>query len=391
MNVCIVAYTFYEGDNRVRRCAETLEKRGDSVDVVVLQNVDGPKNDIVNGVNIHRIQKRVINEKSKWSYFYRLNLFLIRSFIFITINHLRKGYKLIHVHSVPDYEVFAALIPKLTGVKVILDIHDIVPEFYASKFGVHKSSLIFKSLIIIEKISIAFSDHIIIANHLWEQTLINRGVKTSKITTIINYPELSIFSKNLRNKKNSRFILMYPGSLHWHQGVDLALNAFAGIVNDFQEAEFHIYGDGPEKSSLEAKVAELGLNKRVLFKGLLPREEMAKKMANADLGVVPKRSDSFGNEAFSTKTMEFMALGVPVLISETAVDRYYFNDDIAMFFRPGDVDDLAEKMTLIINDEPLRKKLVKHAYRFAQNNNWDEKKYIYLDILARLAMYKEKP
>ena len=37
MRVCMVAYTFYEGDNRVRRYAETLVKRGDTVDAIVLR------------------------------------------------------------------------------------------------------------------------------------------------------------------------------------------------------------------------------------------------------------------------------------------------------------------------------------------------------------------
>ena len=54
---------------------------------------------------------------------------------FLTREHIRERYDLIHVHSVPDFEVFAALFPKLTGSKVILDIHDIVPEFYAASFG----------------------------------------------------------------------------------------------------------------------------------------------------------------------------------------------------------------------------------------------------------------
>ena len=65
---------------------------------------------------------------------------------------------------------------------------------------------------------------------------------------------------------------------------------------------------------------------------MIPLEEIAKIMAQADLGVVPKRSEGFGNEAFSTKTLEFMALGVPVLASGTKIDHYYFNDSVVEFF-----------------------------------------------------------
>ena len=82
----------------------------------------------------------------------------------------------------------------------------------------------------------------------------------------------------------------------------------------------------------------------------MPIWEIAKVMGNADLGVVPKRSDSFGNEAFSTKTLEFMALSVPLLISETAVDRYYFNDRVVTFACSGDADDFGAKMVQLVRN-----------------------------------------
>ena len=135
MNVCMVAYTFYETDFRVRRYAETLAERGDNVDVFTLQYNDLPKKDIIKGVTVHRIQRRIRDEKSKWSYIRKLITFSLRSFFHITIHHIKKRYKFVHVHSVPDFIVFAALVPKLTGSIIVLDIHDIIPEFYLSKFG----------------------------------------------------------------------------------------------------------------------------------------------------------------------------------------------------------------------------------------------------------------
>src|SRR5579872_5282712 len=136
MKACMLAYTFYDADNRVRRYAEALVRRGDHVDAIALAREGQPAFEIIQGVRVYRIQTRRIAETGPFSYLIKLLLFFVRSAWFITAQHMHEPYQLIHVHSVPDFEVFATLIPRLTGARIILDIHDIVPEFYASKFKV---------------------------------------------------------------------------------------------------------------------------------------------------------------------------------------------------------------------------------------------------------------
>jgi glycosyltransferase involved in cell wall biosynthesis len=381
---CMVAYTLYEMDNRVRRYAEALAKQGAEVDVYSLKTPGQSDTGELNGVRIHRMQTRVHNEKRPFTYLAKLLLFLLRSSAALTKSNLRKRYDLIHVHSVPDFEVFAALIPKWMGAKVILDIHDIVPEFYASKFNKGKDSLVFKTLALIEKLSIAFSDHVIIANHLWHRTLLSRSVTPEKCTVVMNYPDTSIFQKVQKIRNDGKFIMIYPGSLNWHQGLDIAIKAFAKIAWKYPKAEFHIYGDGGEKMVLLDLIRELNLSNRVLILGMKPMHEIAKVMVEADLGVVPKRALSFGDEAFSTKIPEFMAVGVPVIASSTTIDRYYFNDSQILFFRSEDVDDLASKMETLINDSRFRSRLVECGDAYVRDNNWDVKKDEYFDLIRSL-------
>src|SRR5689334_15585202 len=125
----MLAYTFYEADNRVRRYAEMLVRRGDHVDAIVLRRPGQPAFEVIRGVHVHRIQKRTVSEKGPFSYLFKLVLFFFRSALDLTMRHLRSAYDVIHVHSVPDFEVFSTIVPRLLGVRVILDIHDIVPEF----------------------------------------------------------------------------------------------------------------------------------------------------------------------------------------------------------------------------------------------------------------------
>ena len=383
-HICMLAYSFYESDNRIMRYADALAQRGDIIDVIALKSQDTSSYEKIKNVNVYRIQKRTINEKHKITYLYRLTAFLLRSLLFISRRHFESPYDLIHVHSVPDFEVFAALLPKLRGAKIILDIHDIVPEFYASKFSGGKDSLFFKALVKIEQLSIKFSDHVIISNHLWHNTLINRSVKKYKCTTIMNYPDESIFFKRPRTREDNKFIMLYPGTLGWHQGLDIAIKAFARIKDRAPQAEFHIYGRGTETDNLEKLIVDLNLTDRVFIMDPMPIDQIAEVMANADLGVIPKKNDPFGGEAFSTKTLEFMSLGIPITLSKTKIDQYYFNDSVVKFFMPDNVDDLAKCMLTMIENRELRETLRDNALRFVEDYRWSKRKNEYFDLVDSL-------
>lgn len=382
----MLAYTFYDADNRVRRYAEALARRGDQVDAIALAREGQPAFEILQGVRVYRIQKRVIDESGPFSYLIKLLLFFIRSAWFLAVHHLREPYQLIHVHSVPDFEVFATIVPRLLGARVILDIHDIVPEFYASKFKVGEGSLVFRLLVTIERLSIAYSNHVIIANHLWHEKLIRRSVRAEKCTAIINFPDPAIFSPKPRPARAAdEFVMCYPGTLSWHQGLDLAVEAVALLRERIPQLRFLLIGDGPERENLKRMIRERNLEDRITLTGLIPLEQVAVVMAGVDLGVVPKRSDSFGNEAFSTKIMEFMAMGVPVLAARTRIDEYYFNDELVQFFESGNAQDLAAKIVELVERPERRAKLRSACTEFIGLNNWDVRKQEYLGIVDRLA------
>ena len=384
MRICMLSYSFYRSDTRVQQYARALAERGDEVDVLALRRGGDPAQEILDGVKVHGIQSRRRDERGPFTYLYRIVRFLLRSLIILTRQHWTNPYDLIHVHSVPDFLVFAALVPKLAGARIILDIHDILPEFYASKFKVSSSSLVFRALKLMERCSIALADHVIIANHLWYERLISRSLRREKCTPICNYPDLRYFFPHTRTRTDGKFIIMYPGTLNWHQGLDVAVKAFARIVDQAPDAEFHIYGEGPTRPMLADLTQRLGLNGRVHFYNPQPLHDIAQVMSQADLAVVPKRAESFGNEAVSTKVLEFMALGIPVLESRTKVGTYYETDSRVMFFASENVDDLANRMLLLIRDQPLRERLVARASEYVQENNWSVKKREYLELVDSL-------
>jgi glycosyltransferase involved in cell wall biosynthesis len=259
-----------------------------------------------------------------------------------------------------------------------------MPELYQDKFGLKPSNLLPRLLRWIERCSCQFSDHVIISNHLWKDTVATRSCRNLPLTAMINNVDLNLFSRHARTRHDDRFVIVYPGSLGRHQGIDLAIDAMVEVVRAVPKAELHVYGRGPELENLKAQASRLGLDEGVRFHPSVPLSEIAGIMANADLGIVPKRADGFGNEAFSTKIMEFMSQGLPVILSRTKVDTYYFNDQCVSFFESGNSRQLAERIIDLAQHPAKRAELSRAGFEYVRKHSWEQAKHTYLDIVDQL-------
>ena len=158
------------------------------------------------------------------------------------------------------------------------------------------------------------------------------------------------------------------------------------------DAEFHIYGQGPALPELIELARDTGVQDSVKFMESVGVARIAAIMASASVGVVPKRADGFGNEAFSTKTFEFMACGVPLIVARTRIDQYYFNDRLVNFFEPGNWSDLAGVLLRVYQQPGEQVERVRAAEVFARRNSWEVRSADYrslIDVLVarRAAAY----
>ena len=240
----MLAYSRYETDARIIRYAQTLAQSGHSVDVVAYgEGTDALGEEDVDGVKVYKIQRRLDRSNAgPVSHLLPLLKFFVLSGVLITRKHLRKPYDLIHVHNVPEWLVFAVWLPKLLGARVLLDIHDLVPELFSSKFNRRGGSLLESALKVVESLSCRFADHVIISNHLWRDRIVARSVSTSKCSVFFNTIDPNLFYPRSRTRRDDRKIVLFPGTLQWHQGVDIAIKHFRRCSKRSPTAEFHIYG-----------------------------------------------------------------------------------------------------------------------------------------------------
>jgi glycosyltransferase involved in cell wall biosynthesis len=297
-----------------------------------------------------------------------------------------KQYDLIHVTSPPDFLVFSAIMPKLFGAKVILDIHDIGPELYMRKLGKSKKSFIIKMLKFIEKISCQFADHVITVTDIWKEKLIKRSVQSTKCSSILNVPDDDMFRPVIQKRKDlsKSFNLFYHGSLEEHFGVDTLLKAIPEVRQNIPDVELHIYGGGRLLEEFEILSTKLEIQDCVIFHGVVPFYELPKILMEADIGIVPTKASVFSDEALSMKSLEYISLKIPIVISKNTAHSYYYDDSVVKFFKPDDEHDLAKSIILLCKNENERNQLASNAYKLIGKYGWKKAKLKYLQIIDNL-------
>jgi hypothetical protein len=137
----MIAYTNYQTDPRVIREAEAAVSGGFDVDFIALRRDGEPPRELIRGVRlIHLNQTRYRGAGVLWYVLSYLQFFL-RCLLMTTWLQVKRRYRVVHVNNMPDFFVFCALLPKLMGARVILDIHDPMPNTFASKFKQGENAL----------------------------------------------------------------------------------------------------------------------------------------------------------------------------------------------------------------------------------------------------------
>jgi glycosyltransferase involved in cell wall biosynthesis len=386
---CMVVHNYYpQREPRVEREAQALVAHGYEVDVICLREDGDPPLAVVDGVNVHRLPvKRHKGSGAAVQMLEYLAFFAVASAKLAAL-HRRRRYNVVQVHNLPDFLVFAAWLPKLSRARLILDIHDLMPEFYASRFNSGMGSLPVRLVRAQEYLSCRFADHVISVTDLWRSALIDRGLPAEKVSVVMNVANDSIFRQPAaapRADEPDRFRLFYHGTITRRYGIDVAIRAVEIVRRHIPGVHLTIHGVGEYRDELIRLVEELSLGQHVRFTSdYIPTSELPSFIRQADLGLVPYRRDVFTDGILPTKLMEYVALGVPVVAARTPVIESYFDETMVQFFTPEDHQDLARSILALHADRARLNMLARNADRFNQRYSWQRVSAEYLALVDRL-------
>jgi glycosyltransferase involved in cell wall biosynthesis len=389
MKVCMVGVFNYYSDGRVKGYAESLCRAGVAVDILSINTFADKQASEKSGVRVFSIPIRR-SRKNFITYLLEYgSAFLVLS-ILLTRMFLREHYNVIHVHNMPDFLVFSGLIPKLFGAKIILDIHDPMPEVYKSKFPNTKDGWGVWLMRLEEKTSASFADAVITANSHFRENIIRRGIPTTKITVVNNFPDPNIFNRSANSPKKEQYLgqftLVFPGTIAPRYGLEVAIRALPLIKSKIQNIKLLIIGQEVEYlKSLISLAEQLGVGSVVEYRPAVPHEEIPKLLAHADVGIYPALPDPHMSVATPTKLLEFAAMGIPILSSRLEIVEEMFDKSAVMLFDPGDASQFAQCVLKLYETQELREDLVRNADRtFVQKHSWEQEFCAYLGVLGRL-------
>lgn len=385
--ICMVAYTHYPTDSRVRRESEALVERGDSVDFICLGNENDNKSELYNGVRLIKIFiKRYRGSNTIMYMISYLQFFLITTFKLIKL-HLINRYQVVQIHTMPDFMVFVGIFPKLLGAKILLDVHDLMPELYQSKFGLSEKHFLIRFITWIEKLSIRFADRAIAVHKTHLAALLGHGNPSKKFDVLLNLPDMKVFSEkegqHLNVKEN--FEMIYHGTVSERHGLEVAVRAVKNLRGKIKGLKLKIMGDGDDIERLINLVNELDIHEHIeICVGMIPMEQLLPKIKQADVGIVPIYLDDFTKYMLPVKLLEYVALKKPVICSRTETIQAYFDESMVQYFSPGDIDELANCIYYLYNDNNRRSELIKNVDKFNTKYNWMSQKQIYYFIIDNL-------
>jgi glycosyltransferase involved in cell wall biosynthesis len=373
-------------DPRVEREARALVAAGFRVDVLCARDPYDTPDAGSPGIEVERLPVWRRRGRGPLLQMLEYLLFLFLATFHTGFRHARHRYRTVQVHNLPDFLVFSALLPKLTGAKVILDLHDLMPEFYASRFGTSLAILPVRLILLQERLAARFADRVITVTELWRRTLEERGVPASKLSVLMNLPDPAIYGAPPASvaRDDGAFTLVYHGTLAERYGLDLAIRALAIARRDLP-VQLIIHGRGDLLDGLRALAAELGVADAVEFStARLPSEDLPALLRRADAAVVPYRRDIFTDGILPTKLMEYVALDLPAIVSRTPVVEEYFDDSMVRFVPAEDPEALAAAIVELARDPERRAEIARNAALFRERYDWTRNAAEYVAMVREL-------
>lgn len=289
----------------------------------------------------------------------------------------------------PDtYWLLGLVLRLLFRTRFVFDQHDLCPEVYESRFG--SRGPLHRALLHLERATYATADHVIVTNESYRAVALGRGHQVAdEVTVVRTGPDTTVMAPRPRDDSYLRgraHLVHFHGVMGPQDGVDLVLRTAAYVVHELgrDDITFGVCGKGDELARMRELCEELGLSDVVELPGRVDDDELFGRMSTAVVGLSADPPGPLNDVSTMNKTMEYMALGLPVLafdLPETRVSA----GEAARYVSPATPEAYGRALVDLIGDPEARERMGESGRCRAVNVlDWSHQRQAYVGVFDRL-------
>ena len=168
------------------------------------------------------------------------------------------------------------------------------------------------------------------------------------------------------------FVYAYCGTLDHNRRIGTLVEAFALVAHAEPSARLLILGDGSELEALKQRARALGIADRIRFAGYVPYETIPARLDLCAVALAFVPMDAWFEHQPPTKTVEYLAQGLPVIGTDTAGNRVFLRHEWNGLLCADDARSVSAAMLRVLREPGLREQLATHARASVQRHDWAE-------------------
>lgn len=370
--VLMLLHGFFPMDVRVAAEVRAAVAAGFEVDVIALGGESCPGTGAAEGARYYRLPIDHVHGAGLGT--------MVKEYLGFTLlagwkaARLSAGrrYDIVQVHNPPDFLVLAAAVPRLLGAPIIFDVHDLASDMFHMRFeGKRGAAVAERALRSLERYAARAARVVLTVHEPYRRELVARGVDPNKVVVVMNSVDDAALPPPLEPATSNGFVVSYHGTVTPHYGVPLIVEAAAQALPSIPDLAVRIYGSGDAVADVVRRAAALGLEDRVwVSPTMLSRRDVLRAVQPASVGVIPNLPTRLNRFALSTKLLEYVALGVPVVCSDLPTLREHFSEEEVLFFEAGNSKALARALERTAREPEAARDRARAALRRYDAYRW---------------------
>lgn len=291
----------------------------------------------------------------------------------------RKTSDVVLITSPPPQMYLIALISKLMGKKVIIDVRDLFLDVSVNLGFIKQGSLVDMIFRFLESKALQKADVItVVTTRIRRQLIEKYRINPTKCYVVPNGVDLETFKCD---KLKRKLQMVYAGYLGHAQDFDVFLKGYA-LLKENERVPLILAGGGETLEDVLKNAEKLGIAKWIKYVGVLSRKEVVKLLCSSSIGVAPIKADESLKYAIPSKIYEYLACGLPFIgIGIGEIERIAKESKAGCVGKtPEEVAECIKKL-LNTNIKKLRIRALKYVKRFSRENS--AKKFLNILNLLR--------